>query len=162
LPEVDQGRIGVCGESGGGLQTQMLVALDRRVKAATVVGMTSPLREILFPYNAHCGCNHFPGIMRYTDMPELSLRPSLVVEDAEDLELHAWAAAMASKVSPVIHFRNVRNALIHACRCPEAAAKFLRVDGAASERIKLIANDWAATQGVELRDGASEKAVTIR
>jgi dienelactone hydrolase len=72
LAEVDGGRLGVCGESGGGLQTQMLVALDPRVKAAAIVGMTCPFREILSPYGAHCGCNHFPGVMRFTDAPELS------------------------------------------------------------------------------------------
>jgi hypothetical protein len=72
LPEVDPRRIGVCGESGGGLQTQMLVALDPRVKAATIVGMTCDFREILFPHAAHCDCNHFPSVMRFTDGPEIS------------------------------------------------------------------------------------------
>ncbi|MBM4046200.1 MAG: hypothetical protein FJ279_13900 [Planctomycetes bacterium] len=72
LPEVDKARIGVTGASGGGLQTQMLVALDPRVRAATIVGMTCDYREILFPGAVHCGCNHFPNIMRHTDEPELS------------------------------------------------------------------------------------------
>ena len=73
LPEVDGGRIGVCGTSGGGLQTQMILALDpERVKAAMIGGMTCEMREILFPHSAHCGCNHFPNVMRYTDHPEIS------------------------------------------------------------------------------------------
>jgi dienelactone hydrolase len=72
LPEVDRTRLGVCGESGGGLQTQMLLALDGRVRAATIVGMTCDFREILFPHAAHCDCNHFPGVMRLADAPELS------------------------------------------------------------------------------------------
>lgn len=71
-PEVDRQRLGCTGCSGGGLQTQMLVAVDERIKAATIVGMTCDYREILFPYAAHCGCNHFPNIMRYTDQPEIS------------------------------------------------------------------------------------------
>ena len=49
LPEVDGRRIGVAGESGGGLQTQMIVALDPRPKAATIVGLTCYFREIMFP-----------------------------------------------------------------------------------------------------------------
>jgi len=72
LPEVDKARIGCAGASGGGLQTQMIVAVDGRVKAATIVGMTCDYREIVFAGANHCGCNHFPNIMRSTDEPELS------------------------------------------------------------------------------------------
>jgi cephalosporin-C deacetylase-like acetyl esterase len=72
LPEVDKARIGVAGESGGGLQTQMLVAVDPRVKAATIVGLTCDFREIMFPDSSHCVCNHFPNVMRRTDHPEIS------------------------------------------------------------------------------------------
>jgi hypothetical protein len=72
LEVVDGNRMGVCGASGGGLETQMLVALDKRIKAATIVGATCDYREILFPYDAHCMCNHFPWIMRHTDHPEIS------------------------------------------------------------------------------------------
>lgn len=72
LPEVDRKRIGVAGASGGGLQSQMVVALDPRVKAATIVGLTCDFREIMFPDRCHCVCNHFPGVMRFTDHPETS------------------------------------------------------------------------------------------
>ncbi len=72
LPEVDGSRIGVAGASGGGLQTEMLLAVDDRVKAATIVGLTCDFRQIMFPGGSHCDCNHFPGIMRRTDHPEIS------------------------------------------------------------------------------------------
>lgn len=72
LGEVDGKRIGCTGCSGGGLQTQMILAVDRRVRAASIAGMTCDYREIVFPGRAHCGCNHFPGIMRHTDEPEIS------------------------------------------------------------------------------------------
>ena len=72
LSEVDRQRIGVAGTSGGGLQTQMLVALDLRVKVATIVGLTCDFRQIMFPDSSHCTCNHFPNVMRRTDHPEIS------------------------------------------------------------------------------------------
>ena len=72
LPDVDRTRIGVAGASGGGLQTQMLTAVDERVKAATIVGLTCDFRQIMFPAATHCACNHFPHVMRRTDHPEIS------------------------------------------------------------------------------------------
>lgn len=72
LPEVDRSRIGVAGASGGGLQSQMIVALDPRVKAASIVGLTCDFREIMFFDHCHCLCNHFPQVMRLTDHPEIS------------------------------------------------------------------------------------------
>jgi hypothetical protein len=72
LPEVDKNRIGVSGLSGGGLQSQMIVALDRRIKAATIAGLTCDYREITFPSGCHCYCNHWPNVMSYTDQPEIS------------------------------------------------------------------------------------------
>ncbi len=72
LPEVDAARIGVNGLSGGGLQTQMLLALDPRVKAATIGGITCEYREETFAWRNHCECNHWPGAMTYTDQPEIA------------------------------------------------------------------------------------------
>jgi cephalosporin-C deacetylase-like acetyl esterase len=72
LPEVDRQRIGVAGESGGGLQTEMLLALDSRVKVAAIVGLTCDFRQIMFPDSTHCFCNHFPAVMQHTDHPEIS------------------------------------------------------------------------------------------
>ena len=72
MPQVDKARIGAAGASGGGLQTQMLVALDSRVKAASIVGLTCDFREIMFPDRSHCVCNHFPRVMQMTDHPEIS------------------------------------------------------------------------------------------
>lgn len=72
LPQVDRSRIGVAGASGGGLQTEMVVGLDDRVRAATIVGLTCDFREIMFSDRHHCTCNHFPQVMQFTDHPEIS------------------------------------------------------------------------------------------
>lgn len=73
LPEVDPGRIGSAGCSGGGSQTQVLAALDPRVKAAVVAGLTCNYENILSPDSGHCACNHWPNAMRFMDFPELAV-----------------------------------------------------------------------------------------
>lgn len=98
--DVDPGRIGVCGASGGGLQTQMLLALDDRVKAAVIAGLTCRMGEILFPHATHCGCNHFPRVLRRADFPELSALgvPTPVLY----LTMRDWTAAFGRDDLPAI------------------------------------------------------------
>jgi hypothetical protein len=100
LPEVDPKRLGCTGCSGGGLQTQMLVAADDRVKCATIVGMTCDYREIIFPGAAHCGCNHFPNIMRYTDEPELSALG--LPTPVQYLTMNDWTKSFEANSFPTI------------------------------------------------------------
>jgi cephalosporin-C deacetylase-like acetyl esterase len=90
----------VAGESGGGLQTQMVVALDPRAKAATIVGLTCDFREIMFPAASHCACNHFPGVMRWTDHPETSTLglPAAV----QYLTMNDWTKTFREKNFPTI------------------------------------------------------------
>ena len=100
LPEVDPKRIGVTGASGGGLQTQMLVAVDDRVKAAAIAGLTCDYREIVFAGAHHCACNHFPNIMRYTDEPELSANglPAAI----QFLTMNDWTRSFEQNNFPTI------------------------------------------------------------
>jgi dienelactone hydrolase len=72
LPGIDKDRIGACGGSGGGYQAQMLLALDERIKAATIMGFTCDYRETLFPHVGSCTCVHFPGAVAIANMPEVS------------------------------------------------------------------------------------------
>lgn len=100
LPQVDKARIGVAGGSGGGLQAQMLVALDGRVKAASIVGLTCDFREIMFFDRCHCVCNHFPHVMRFTDHPEISALglPSAV----QFLTMNDWTRTFEANNFPTI------------------------------------------------------------
>lgn len=73
LDFVDPARLGCTGESGGGQQTMYLAALDERVKVIVPAVLVSYFRRILFASEeAHCFCNHAPGIARLTDATEIS------------------------------------------------------------------------------------------
>ena len=100
LPEVDKNRLGVTGLSGGGLQSQMLVALDSRLKAATIAGLTCEYHEILAWNWTHCHCNHWPNVMSYTDQPEISALgfPAAV----QYLTMNDWTATFAANDFPTI------------------------------------------------------------
>ncbi len=71
LPEVDGSRLGCVGASGGGQQTMFLMALDDRVRVAAPVASVSYFRRILMTDGHHCPCNHVPGLVRWTDEPEI-------------------------------------------------------------------------------------------
>ena len=100
LPKVDKNRIGVSGLSGGGLQSQMIVALDRRIKAATIAGLTCDYREITFPSGCHCYCNHWPNVMSYTDEPEISALSCPT--PAQYLTMNDWTLHFAADNFPTI------------------------------------------------------------
>ena len=115
LPEVDKARIGVTGCSGGGLQAQMLVAADERVRAASIVGMTCDYREIVFVGAAHCACNHFPDIMRHTDEPELSALglPAAV----QYLTMNDWTRSFEANNYPTVRKLYEANGLADRLDC---------------------------------------------
>jgi dienelactone hydrolase len=76
-PDVDRERIGLMGASGGAQQAMYLMALDDRPRAAVLAVMVSYSKRILSSQPPHhCGCNHVPGLMRFTDEPELCAIPS--------------------------------------------------------------------------------------
>lgn len=100
LAAVDPQRIGVAGISGGGLQAQMITALDSRIKAASIAGITCDYREILFPHALHCNCNHWPGIMKYTDWPEVSALG--LPAPVQYLTMHDWTGHFISHNFPTV------------------------------------------------------------
>jgi cephalosporin-C deacetylase-like acetyl esterase len=72
LPDVDPERIGVTGNSGGGLNTLFTAALDQRVRAAVVVGYTFEFNNWLKYAGGHCTCTHLPGLFRSMEWFEIA------------------------------------------------------------------------------------------
>jgi len=93
MDEVDPARIGCTGASGGGQQTMYIAALDDRIAATVNVCLVSYFKKILFPSEqAHCICNHVPGLLAETDEPEICAliapRPSLYLCVTQDWTRH--------------------------------------------------------------------------
>jgi cephalosporin-C deacetylase-like acetyl esterase len=72
LDDVDPHRIGVTGNSGGGLNTLFTAALDARVRAAAVVGFTFEFGNWLKYAGTHCTCTHLPGVFRAMEWFEIA------------------------------------------------------------------------------------------
>jgi dienelactone hydrolase len=87
--DVDAGRVGCAGLSGGGLRTCYLAGLDERIRCACCVGMMTTWRDYLLnKCHTHTWMIYIPGLPRDLDYPEvLGLRaplPTLVLNDLED------------------------------------------------------------------------------
>jgi cephalosporin-C deacetylase-like acetyl esterase len=72
LEDVDPTRIGVTGNSGGGLNSLLTAALDPRVRAAVVAGYTYHFNDWIKYASAHCTCTQFPGIYREMEWFEIA------------------------------------------------------------------------------------------
>ncbi|MBU0611440.1 MAG: alpha/beta hydrolase family protein [Armatimonadetes bacterium] len=70
-PEVDPGRIGCLGISGGGLVTLFSAAMDERIQACLVSGYFNLFRDCIIPIG-HCVDNYIPGLLRYAEMSDVA------------------------------------------------------------------------------------------
>lgn len=87
--DVDEGRVGCCGLSGGGLRTVFLGGVDPRIQCAVAVGMMTTWRDLLLhKSHTHTWMIYVPLLPNDMDYPEiLGLRapkPTLVLNDLED------------------------------------------------------------------------------
>lgn len=69
--EVDPGRLGVMGLSGGGLITFYAAAADTRIKVGYVSGYFNLYRDCIMAM-PHCICNYIPGILNYAEMYDIA------------------------------------------------------------------------------------------
>jgi len=68
--DVDAGRIGIIGFSGGGMIASLTAALDERVGAAAIYGYSNTYRSSILA-RRHCLDNYLPGILQHAEMPDL-------------------------------------------------------------------------------------------
>jgi dienelactone hydrolase len=89
-PEVDAGRIGCTGLSGGGWRTDMLAALDPRIKAcASGCWMTAGDYQQIYNVGGCCGTfTMLPGVWDRLDIPDLIVMSapsaSMVISNSQD------------------------------------------------------------------------------
>jgi cephalosporin-C deacetylase-like acetyl esterase len=72
LKEVDPERIGITGNSGGGLNTLFTAAIDERLRAAVIVGYTFEFHNWLKYAGEHCTCTQLPGLFRGMEWFEIA------------------------------------------------------------------------------------------
>jgi dienelactone hydrolase len=96
LPDVDGGRIGMTGESGGGTQTFLLTAVDDRVKYSVPVNMISATMQ------GGSQCENAPGLRLDTFNVEIGAmmapRPMLMIAATGD-----WTRNTPREEYPAIH-----------------------------------------------------------
>jgi hypothetical protein len=96
------------------------------------------------------------------DLASPDLRPAIVCDDAEDVQVAGLRAAGNPKSDCLIRLRNTRDALIRGCSVLNDVALFLVLDGAATQKILLDGNDLrraartaSAINGASLPTGAT-------
>jgi hypothetical protein len=87
FPEVDTGRIGCMGNSGGGTVTYFAACLEPRISIAMPSCYVCTFRDSIGRID-HCEDNYIPGALRYFEMGDLACliapRPLVVVAGRDD------------------------------------------------------------------------------
>ena len=85
--DLDAGRVGAMGISGGGMHTLFSTCLDPRIRACVVSGYYSTFKGSLLAMH-HCACNFVPGLAAFGEMQDLAglvaPRPMLVEAGTRD------------------------------------------------------------------------------
>ena len=86
-PEIDAGRMGAMGLSGGGMIAFFAAGLNERIKASVISGYYSTFKDSILAMH-HCVCNFVPGLHQFGEMYDLvgllAPRPMLVESGSYD------------------------------------------------------------------------------
>ena len=87
-PQIDPGRAGIMGISGGGMLALFTSAIDTRLRATVVSGYFSTFKDSILAMG-HCWCNFVPGLGDFGEMHDLAAlvapRPLLVESGTQDV-----------------------------------------------------------------------------
>ncbi|HRN55541.1 MAG TPA: glycosyl hydrolase family 28 protein [Agriterribacter sp.] len=90
------------------------------------------------------------------------LRPAIVCDDADDIELNGFKAAGNVNAESLIRLENSRNVFISGSRPLNTITTFLRVEGSKSRDILLTGNKLnLAARKTELAAGAQQPGITV-
>ncbi len=101
--DLDAGKVGCVGISGGGTCTQFAAALDTRIKAAFISGYLNTFRDSILSIE-HCIDNYVPGILNWAESYDVAglIAPRFLFSEGGDKDpIFPVAATRAS-------FRNVQ------------------------------------------------------
>jgi hypothetical protein len=100
-PDVDASRIGMTGNSGGGLNTLYTAALDPRVRIAAVAGYTFHFNDFIKHSGPHCTCNYLPGLYASMEWFEIAgliaPKPLLMMQGEYDSAFPVTGARIAGR-----------------------------------------------------------------
>ena len=106
-PDVDPERIGIAGNSGGGLNTLFTSALDPRFRAAVVAGYVFEFQSWMKYGGSHCTCVYLPGLYRSMEWFEIAgltaPRPLLMLQGTRDNIFPRTSARRAGRATEALY-----------------------------------------------------------
>ncbi len=109
-------------------------------------------------YCRHAGDLHLSGIHFRSETPDL--RHAVVCDDVSQVTIDSLETPAAKGSESVVGCHQVRGAMIRGCAPKEGTDLFLRVSGAESKAISVLANDFAGVRkAVELADETPKQSV---
>ena len=96
-------------------------------------------------------CRHVKGLKLLNVQLQLAAadkRHAIVCEDVEDALIDSLDATFSAGASSMVRLTNIKGAFIRGCRPPAGTGTFLKLEGAKSKGVTLVANDLSRVRRV--------------